>query len=161
MPAAQSVDPTPVENAPNAPYVHVWLSAPMTRSPAATIPCSGRRACSMPMLPTSKKWTISCFFANSRHTLHCSALLMSLFGAKWSRTKATFSWSNTRSMPAFSSSRMETGPVISFASARSISASMSCPASTDSSPACAARIFCVMVIPMVIPTFLVSFIGVR
>ena len=53
MPAAMSVLPTPVENAPRAPYVQVWLSAPMMQSPAVTTPCSGRRACSMPILPTS------------------------------------------------------------------------------------------------------------
>ena len=54
MPAAISVLPTPVENAPRAPYVHVWESAPMTASPATTSPFSGRRACSIPMSPTSK-----------------------------------------------------------------------------------------------------------
>ena len=53
IPAARSVEPTPVENAPSAPYVHVCESAPITASPAATSPFSGRRACSMPIVPTS------------------------------------------------------------------------------------------------------------
>ena len=54
IPAAMSVLPTPVENAPSAPYVHVWESAPITASPATTSPFSGRRACSIPISPTSK-----------------------------------------------------------------------------------------------------------
>ena len=54
MPAAISVLPTPVENAPSAPYVQVWESAPMTASPATTRPFSGRSACSIPISPTSK-----------------------------------------------------------------------------------------------------------
>ena len=53
IPAAISVEPTPVENAPKAPYVHVWESAPMTASPAATSPFSGSSACSIPISPTS------------------------------------------------------------------------------------------------------------
>ncbi|MPN64059.1 hypothetical protein SDC9_211830 [bioreactor metagenome] len=53
IPIAISVEPTPVEKAPNAPYVHVWLSAPIITSPGATIPFSGRSACSMPISPTS------------------------------------------------------------------------------------------------------------
>ena len=52
--AAMSVEPTPVENAPSAPYVQVWESAPIIASPATTRPFSGSRACSIPMSPTSK-----------------------------------------------------------------------------------------------------------
>ena len=33
MPAAASVEPTPVAKAPSAPYVQVWESAPMMTSP--------------------------------------------------------------------------------------------------------------------------------
>ena len=32
-------------------YVQVWLSAPIIQSPQVTIPFSGRRACSIPILP--------------------------------------------------------------------------------------------------------------
>ena len=49
MPAAMSVEPTPVENAPNAPYVQVWESAPIQRLPGPTRPFSGRSACSIPI----------------------------------------------------------------------------------------------------------------
>ncbi len=35
---AMSDAPTPVENAPNAPMVQVWESAPMTISPGRTLP---------------------------------------------------------------------------------------------------------------------------
>ena len=59
MAAAMSVEPTPVEKAPTAPEVQVWLSAPMMQSPAVTMPCSGSSACSIPILPTSKKFSIS------------------------------------------------------------------------------------------------------
>lgn len=45
---------TPVENAPSAPYVHVWESAPIITSPATVSPFSGRSACSIPISPTSK-----------------------------------------------------------------------------------------------------------
>ena len=55
IPAAASVEPTPVENAPSAPYVHVCESAPITQSPAVTSPFSGSSACSTPQsCPTSK-----------------------------------------------------------------------------------------------------------
>ena len=49
-----AVLPTPVENAPNAPYVQVWESAPIITSPATVKPFSGRSACSIPISPTSK-----------------------------------------------------------------------------------------------------------
>ena len=42
------------------------------------------------------------------------------------------------------------GPVMSFAITTSSFASISWPASTESSPAWAARIFCVIVIPMLV-----------
>ena len=54
MPAAISVEPTPVENAPSAPYVQVCESAPIITSPATVSPCSGSSACSIPICPTSK-----------------------------------------------------------------------------------------------------------
>jgi len=54
IPAAISVEPTPVEKAPKAPYVQVCESAPITRLPGPTRPFSGRRACSIPISPTSK-----------------------------------------------------------------------------------------------------------
>ena len=54
IPAAMSVLPTPVENAPSAPYVQVCESAPMITSPATVNPCSGKSACSIPICPTSK-----------------------------------------------------------------------------------------------------------
>ena len=41
IPVATSVVPIPVENAPRAPYVQVWESAPMMHSPATTTPASG------------------------------------------------------------------------------------------------------------------------
>ena len=125
IPAAMSVEPTPVEKAPSAPYVQVWLSAPITRSPAPTSPCSGSSACSMPILPTSKKFSMPCPAAKSRHILHCCALFMSLLGAKWSITSAIFALSFTRSAPDFSNSFIATGPVMSFASTISRSAIIS------------------------------------
>lgn len=56
--------------------------------------------------------------------------------------------SNTFVKPAFSNSVMATGVVTSFPSTKSNFASMRSPALTDGRPACAARIFCVIVIPM-------------
>ena len=53
IPAAISVLPTPVEKAPNAPYVQVWESAPIIHSPGPTMPFSGSKACSIPISPTS------------------------------------------------------------------------------------------------------------
>ena len=53
IPQAISVEPTPVENAPSAPYVQVCESAPITTSPETTSPFSGRSACSIPISPTS------------------------------------------------------------------------------------------------------------
>ena len=47
---------------------------------------------------------------------------------------------------------MATGVVMSFPKTRSSFARMSCPAVTDSSPAWAARIFCVIVIPIILKT---------
>ena len=38
---ARSVAPIPVENAPKAPYVHVWESAPTITFPGSTNPISG------------------------------------------------------------------------------------------------------------------------
>ena len=128
----------------------------MMQSPAATMPCSGSSACSMPMRPTSKKFTMPCSRAKSRHSTHCSALLMSLLGTKWSMTRATLFLSKTLLRSAFLSSRIATGPVMSLASTRSMSASMSWPGTTSSTPACAARIFCVMVIPIRVCPFCAS-----
>ena len=56
MEQARSVDPTPVEKAPTAPYVQVWESAPITTSPGLIRPLSGRITCSTPMpsCPCSK-----------------------------------------------------------------------------------------------------------
>ena len=82
IPVAMSVVPTPVENAPSAPYVQVWESAPMMHSPAVTTPASGRMACSTPDLPCSKNQLKPCSFANSRIALEFSADLISLFGVK-------------------------------------------------------------------------------
>ena len=48
----------------------------------------------------------------------------------------------------FTMTMRDSGDVISFPSTRSKSASISCPAFTSEGPACAARIFCVIVIPM-------------
>ena len=52
--AAMSVDPIPVENALNAPYVHVCESAPMMMLPGLVSPFSGSTTCSMPARPISK-----------------------------------------------------------------------------------------------------------
>ena len=82
MPVATSVVPIPVENAPRAPYVQVWESAPMMHSPATTTPASGRIACSTPDLPCSKYQVSPCSFAYSRIALEFSADLISLFGVK-------------------------------------------------------------------------------
>ena len=82
MPVATSVVPMPVENAPSAPYVQVWESAPMMHSPAVTTPASGRIACSTPDLPCSKYQVSPCSFAYSRIALEFSADLISLFGVK-------------------------------------------------------------------------------
>ena len=63
-------------------------------------------------------------------------------------TSAILVLSNTLSKPAFSISRIATGPVMSLASVKSTFASISCPAATLSIPACFARIFCVIVMPI-------------
>ena len=97
---------------------------------------------------------MSYLLANSRHCLDWVALLMSLLGTKWSRTMAMCSLSNTPSKPAFSNSLMATGVVMSLPSTMSSLALMSWPALTSARPACAARIFCVWVIPMMVLSFL-------
>ena len=91
---------------------------------------------------------MSYLFAKFRVCRHCSAALMSLFGVKWSNTSAMRVLSNTASAPHFSNSLIATGAVISFANTTSSFASISSPATTWSKPACAARIFWVMVIPI-------------
>ena len=85
-----------------------------------------------------------------RLCLACCAALMSLLGTKWSITRLIFVLSNTASKPAFSNSLMATGLVMSLPSTISSFAMMSWPDTTESSPACAARIFCVIVIPIVL-----------
>ena len=135
MPQARSVEPTPVANAPNAPYVQVCESAPIIKSPAVTMPASGKSACSIPILPTSKKFSSSCSFANSLIILTCSADLMSLLGTKWSGTKTHLDLSKTFLQPIFLNSLIATGPVMSLASVISNFAVMSCPGLTSSKPA--------------------------
>ncbi len=80
---------------------------------------SGSIACSTPISPTSKKWAMPMSLQKSRHILHCSAALMSLFGAKWSMTIVTLFLSNTLSRLSFRYSEIATGDVISFPSTRS------------------------------------------
>ena len=150
MPQAKSVEPTPVANAPNAPYVQVWESAPIIKSPAVTIPFSGSNACSIPILPTSKKFSKSCSLANSLNIFTCSADLISLFGTKWSGTNTHLVLSKTFLAPVFLNSLTATGPVISFAKVISSFAVINCPGLTSSSPACAARIFSGIFIGLVI-----------
>src|SRR5512140_1869161 len=87
-------------------------------------------------------------FANSRISLTCSALLMSLFGAKWSGTRAIRSRSNTAGAPSDRNAWLAIGLVTSFPRARSTCARISSPGATTSLPACLARIFCVSVMPM-------------
>ena len=81
---------------------------------------------------------------------HCVAALMSLFGAKWSGTSAIFVLSKTFFLPNFGNSPIATGVVMSLPSTRSSFAMISSPACTSSLPACAARIFCVIVIAIVV-----------
>src|SRR5512144_500727 len=87
-------------------------------------------------------------FANSRIILTCSALLMSLFGAKWSGTRAIRSRSNTAPAPSDRNAWIAIGLVTSFPRARSTFARISSPGATRSLPACLARIFSVSVMPM-------------
>src|SRR5512134_280834 len=87
--------------------------------------------------------------ANSRIILTCSALLMSLFGAKWSGTRAIRSRSNTPWAPSDRNAWIAIGLVTSFPRARSTFARISSPGETRSFPACLARIFSVSVMPMV------------
>ena len=143
---ARSVEPTPVENAPKAPYVQVWESAPIIRSPAVTKPESGKSACSIPILPTSKKLTMPFSLQNCLIKLTCSADFMSLFGTKWSGTKTVLVTSKTLSTPILLNSLIATGAVMSFASVISTFAVIKSPALTLSLPECAANIFSVMVI---------------
>src|SRR5512134_679460 len=86
--------------------------------------------------------------ANSRIILTCSALLMSLFGAKWSGTRAIRSRSNTPWAPSDRNAWIAIGLVTSLPRARSTFARISSPGSTASFPACLARIFSVRVMPM-------------
>ena len=88
--------------------------------------------------------------ANSRHCLDWVALLMSLLGTKWSSTMLTRVLSKTESKPALLNSLMATGVVISLPSTMSSLALMSWPAVTAASPQWAAKIFWVMVMPMVV-----------
>ena len=80
---------------------------------------------------------------------HCVAALMSLFGVKWSGTRAIFPRSNTVSRPNFGNSPMATGAVMSLPSTRSSRAITSSPAWTSLRPACAAIIFWLIVIPAI------------
>ncbi len=73
---------------------------------------------------------------------------MSLLGVKWSMTSAILPLSKTSVNPAFSNSLIATGVVMSLPMTRSSFASISSPAFTDCLPACAARIFCVIVMPI-------------
>ena len=66
----------------------------------------------------------------------------------------TFSGSYTRPAFSFSNSRIATGEVISLPRIRSRSARINSPALTESLPQCAARIYCVMVMPIKSPAFL-------
>ena len=80
-----------------------------------------------------------------------SAIKFQLVGkpAKWVSGKdVILSLSNTVFLSIFFISLMATGEVMSFPSTKSKSASISCPAFTSSSPAWAARIFWLMVIPI-------------
>src|SRR5512145_103333 len=86
--------------------------------------------------------------ANSRISLTCSALLMSLFGAKWSGTRAIRPRSNTAPAPSDRNAWIAIGLVTSLPRARSTFARISSPGATASLPACLARIFCVSVMPM-------------
>ena len=150
IPQAISVLPTPVEKAPRAPYVQVCESAPTTTSPATTSPFSGSNACSMPICPTSKKLTIPIFFENSLMNFTCSALSISLLGQKWSGTMDILLLSKTLVRPSLLNSLTATGVVISFPRTISTSAIINCPETTESCPECLARIFWVIVIPMLI-----------
>src|SRR5659263_394633 len=87
-------------------------------------------------------------FANSRISLTCSALLMSLFGAKWSGTRAIRSRSNTAAAPSDRNASIAIGLVTSLPRARSTFARISSPGSIPFLPACLARIFCVSVMPI-------------
>src|SRR5512140_2341547 len=87
-------------------------------------------------------------FANSRIIFTCSALLMSLFGAKWSGTRAIRSGSNTAAAPRERNAWIAIGLVTSLPRARSTFARISSPGATSFPPACLARIFCVSVMPM-------------
>ena len=51
--AAMSVEPSPVPNAPSAPYVHVCESPPAITEPGTTQPSSTSTVCSMPPRPCS------------------------------------------------------------------------------------------------------------
>src|SRR5512145_1772846 len=81
-------------------------------------------------------------------SLTCSADLMSLFGAKWSGTRAIRSRSKTSATARSRTARMAIGLVTSLPSARSTLARISSPGSTFSFPACFARIFSVSVMPI-------------
>src|SRR5512145_2558557 len=81
-------------------------------------------------------------------SLTCSADLMSLFGAKWSGTRAIRSRSNTSATASSRTALMAIGLVTSLPSARSTLARISSPGSTFSFPACFARIFSVSVMPI-------------
>ena len=83
-----------------------------------------------------------------RHCRHCSAALMSLLGVKWSITREILLLSKTPVKPSLSNSRMATGEVMSLPRTMSSLARMSWPAFTSGRPAWAARIFCVIVIPI-------------
>ena len=74
---------------------------------------------------------------------------MSLFGVKWSITMLTFSGQQMQGAFAPSNTLTATGEVMSLPSTMSSSASISWPAFTLSKCACAARIFCDIVIPIV------------
>src|SRR5512141_195596 len=87
-------------------------------------------------------------FANSRISLTCSALLMSLFGAKWSGTRAIRPRSNTAAAPSDRNAWIAIGLVTSLPRARSTFARIRSPGATASLPACLARIFSVSVMPL-------------
>ncbi|OQB35118.1 MAG: hypothetical protein BWY06_03251 [Candidatus Latescibacteria bacterium ADurb.Bin168] len=96
-----------------------------------------------------------CRFTHRSRLLCNSALRMSFAGTKWSGVTTTLSGSHTLSMPRFSSISTAGGVVTSWHITRSSFALTSSPGTTRFLPQCAANIFSVIVIPIVMP-FLLS-----
>src|SRR5712691_1138192 len=122
----------------------------MISSPGRTSPFSGNTVWQMPPCPTSKYHLTPMSRENSRVSRPRVALAASLAGWKWSCVTATRSGSQIFSAPICSRMILPAGGMVrSWPIAKSTLASTRSPGRTLSRPAPRARIFSVIVMPLI------------